>query len=107
MTITITAQHMNCDHLPPQADVTLSGDEYDTRTMGTMGWLPDGPLDRNRANTATILTETRRTAETYTLSRWSPHAHNQAGELSSATADAAARTSITPHVNAGAAGGAQ
>jgi hypothetical protein len=86
MTITITAEQISCDHRPPRADVTVSGDEYDTWTVG---WLTVGPH------------------ETYTLSRWSPQVQNQTGEQGSAAADAAARTSITPHLNAGVAGGTQ
>jgi hypothetical protein len=104
MTITITAEQMNCDHMPPWADLTVSGDEYDTWTMGS---LPNGPRDRNWAITAMILAETVRPPETYTLSRWSPHLQNHAVELGLAAADAAARTPVTPHVNAGVGGGAR
>jgi hypothetical protein len=104
MTITITAEHTNSDHMPPQPDRPVSHDEYGTWTVG---WLPNGPLDRNWASTATILAQTIRPPETSTPGRSLRHGEGRADDADVATRNAMARTSTEPRGKTGARGGAQ
>jgi hypothetical protein len=99
MTVTTAGGWTSYEHMPTWVDLAVSGDEYGTWTVS---WLQDRQPDRTWTMTATVVADPIGPHETDTPGGWVLHGEGLADELDWAARDAAARTSIEPHVKASA-----